>query len=388
MGKLDNEGPAGATVAAKGGHYLNVNSGAITPPIDLSTTFARDDRYNPINPANLYSRDNSPTFIHAERTIAELEDGDECLLFGSGMAAIAAIFYTLKPGSHVVLPDSMYWGAYSWIRLHCERADIFTSYYDPADAATIAAAIDRQTRTNIVWVETPSNPMMHVTDIALAAEIAHEAGALLCVDSTAATPVFCKPLNYGADLVIHSATKYLNGHSDVLAGALVTRDRHDLWDQVARERHLAGAVPGNLEAWLLLRGIRTLFVRVERAAVSAMRIATMLQAHGAVEAVLYPGLADHPGHEVAQRQMTGGFGALLSFQVRGDEAVAKKVAGQLQTIISATSLGGVETLIEHRYSVEPPETGVPENLLRLSVGIESCDDLIADLQQSLAALDK
>lgn len=377
------DGPCAETIAAKGGHFLNVNSGAITPSIDLSTTFARDDRYNPINPANLYSRDDSPTFIHAERAIAELEHGDECLLFGSGMAAIAAIFYTLKPGSHVVVPDSMYWGAYSWIKLHCERADIFVSYYDPADASSIAAAVDRQAKTSLVWVETPSNPMMHVTDISLAAQIAHEAGALLCVDSTAATPVFSQPLNHGADLVMHSATKYLNGHSDVLAGALVTRERHELWEQLSRERHLAGAVPGNLEAWLLLRGIRTLYVRVERAASNAMKIAQSLQAHEAVEQVLYPGLSDHPGHEIAQRQMIGGFGALLSFQVVGDQSVAKKVAGRLQTIISATSLGGVETLIEHRYSVEPPETCVPENLLRLSVGIENCDDLIEDLQQAL-----
>jgi cystathionine gamma-synthase len=386
MADREDNAPAAETVAAKGGHYLNVNSGAITPAIDLSTTFARDDRYEPINAANLYSRDNSPTFIHAERTIAELEGGDECLLFGSGMAAIAAVFYTLKPGSHVVLPDSMYWGAYSWIRLHCERNDIAMSFYDPADAAAIEIALERHTRTEIVWVETPSNPMMKVTDIALAAEIAHSADAMLCVDSTAATPVFTRPLDHGADLVMHSATKYLNGHSDVLAGALVTREIHPLWERLARERHLAGAVPGNLEAWLLLRGIRTLFVRVQRAADSAMQIATMLQAHPAIEKVLYPGLPDHPGHEIAQSQMNGGFGALLSFLVKGDETTAKKVAGRLQTIISATSLGGVETLIEHRYSVEPPETGVPDNLLRLSVGIESCDDLMADLQQALAVV--
>lgn len=324
--------PRADTIAAKGGHYLNVNSGAITPPLDMSTTFARDNRYDPINPANIYSRDDSPTFIHAERTIAELEHGDECLLFGSGMAAIAAIFYTLQPGSHVVVPDSMYWGAYSWIRLHCERADIVVSYYDPADAASIAVAIDRQAKTNIVWVETPSNPMMHITDIALAAEIAHDADALLCVDSTAATPVFSQPLDHGADLVMHSATKYLNGHSDVLAGALVTRERHELWEQLARERHLAGAVPGNLEAWLLLRGIRTLYVRVERAASNATQIARMLQVHDAVEKVLYPGLNDHPGHDTAKRQMSGGFGALLSFQVVGDQHVARKVAGRLQRL--------------------------------------------------------
>ena len=295
MSRSRNGMPGAETIAAKGGHYLNVNSGAITPAIDLSTTFARDDRYEPINAANLYSRDNSPTFIHAERTIAELEGGESCLLFGSGMAAIAAIFYTLKPGSHVVLPDSMYWGAFSWIRLHCDRSDIVVSYYDPADAAAIEAAIEQQARTDIVWVETPTNPMMKITDIALAADIAHSANALLCVDSTAATPVFTRPLELGADLVMHSATKYLNGHSDVLAGALVTREGHDLWERLGQERHLAGAVPGNLEAWLLLRGIRTLYVRVQRAADSAMRIATMLQSHDAIDKVLYPGFPKNDG---------------------------------------------------------------------------------------------
>lgn len=387
MASTDGDAPAGATVAAKAAHYLDVHSGAITPAIDLSTTFARDDRYRPINAANVYGRDDSPTFVYAEQVIADLENGEECLLFASGMAAIAAIFYTLRPGSHVVLPDSMYWGAYSWIKLHCERADLFLSFYDPADANSIAACVDGQAKTSIVWLETPSNPMLHVTDIELAAEIAHQAGALLCVDSTAATPVFTRPLDHGADLVMHSATKYLNGHSDVLAGALVTREHHALWEDLVKERHLAGAVPGNFESWLLLRGMRTLFVRVERAAASALAIANMLQSHPAVEQVAYPGLEQHPGHQIACRQMHGGFGALLSFRVKGADQEARSVAGALQTIVSATSLGGVETLIEHRFSVEPPETGVPENLLRLSVGIESADDLISDLQQALATLE-
>lgn len=377
--------PGAATVAAKGGHFLDVHSGAIVPEIQPSTTFARDDRYELINAANGYARDDNPTFIVAERVLAELEQGDECLLFSSGMAAIAAIFYTLRPGSHVVLPDSMYWGVYSWTEKFCQRSDVVISYYDPADAASIEIALNTQNSTSIVWVETPSNPMLHVTDIALAAELAHAAGACLCVDSTAATPVFTQPLALGADLVIHSATKYLNGHSDVLAGALVTREEHELWNAIAAERHDAGAVPGSFESWLLMRGMRTLYVRVQRAAENALKIAEFLNQHAAVERVLYPGLADHPGHDIACRQMHGGFGGLLSFQVHGDAERAKKVAGALQVIVSATSLGGVETLIEHRYSVEPPVTQVPENLLRLAVGIESLDDLLGDLEQALAA---
>ncbi len=374
---------SGATVAAKAAHFLDVHSGAVVPDIQLSTTFARDDRYHPINPANLYSRDDNPTYIHAERTLADLENGEECRLFASGMAAIASIFYSLTPGSHVVIPDAMYWGAKLWITDHCKRQDVFLSEYDPADAMSIEACVNDKNRTELVWVETPTNPMMHITDIALAAEIAHANGALVCVDSTAATPVFTKPLDYGADLVMHSATKFLNGHSDVLAGAIVTRDENTLWERLCYERKMAGAVAGSLEAWLLLRGMRTLFVRVEKAAENAMQIARFLQQHPAVESVSYPGLETHPGHKIASRQMQGGFGALLSFTVHGDAAVALKVAGGLQVITSATSLGGVETLIEHRFSLEPAENRIPENQLRLSVGIELVDDLIADLDAAL-----
>ena len=305
----------GATIAAKASHFLDVNSGAVVPEIQLSTTFARDDRYQSLNAANLYSRDDNPTFIHAERTLADLENGEECRLFASGMAAIASIFYSLTPGSHVVLPDAMYWGSRLWIHEHCKRQDIFISEYDTADAATIESCVADKNRTNLVWVETPSNPMMHVTDIELAAEIAHAHDALVCVDSTAATPVFSQPLDHGADLVVHSATKYLNGHSDVLAGAVVTRDEHPLWRALSTERKMAGAVIGPFESWLLLRGMRTLYVRVERAASNTMQIAEFLQQHPAVESVSYPGLKDHPGHAIANKQMQGGYGAMLSFYV-------------------------------------------------------------------------
>ncbi len=375
----------GATIAAKASHFLDVNSGAVVPEIQLSTTFARDDRYQSLNAANLYSRDDNPTFIHAERTLADLENGEECRLFASGMAAIASIFYSLTPGSHVVLPDAMYWGSRLWIHEHCKRQDIFISEYDTADAATIESCVADKNRTNLVWVETPSNPMMHVTDIELAAEIAHAHDALVCVDSTAATPVFSQPLDHGADLVVHSATKYLNGHSDVLAGAVVTRDEHPLWRALSTERKMAGAVIGPFESWLLLRGMRTLYVRVERAASNTMQIAEFLQQHPAVESVSYPGLKDHPGHAIANKQMQGGYGAMLSFYVNGNAASALKVAGALQIITSATSLGGVETLIEHRHSLEPAENMIPENQLRLAVGIERVEDLIEDLDQALLA---
>jgi len=372
-----------ATLVAKADDYIDTTTGGITPPIITSTTYARDERYNPINEANVYARDDNPSFVQAEVVLAELEQGEAALLFASGMAAIATLFYTLSSGSHVVLPDSMYWGVYSWSRSYCDRADIRISYYDAADAESIAQAMDGAARTDMVWVETPANPMMHVCDIARAVEIAHAAGARVVVDNTTPTPIFSQPLTLGADLVVHSATKTLNGHSDVLAGAIVTRETDDYWEKVASERHGAGAVPGPFEAWLLLRGMRTLSVRAERASENAQKIAEFLNTHTAVAQVLYPGLPSHPGHKVAAAQMQGGFGSLLSFQVNGNAEATLAVAGQLNLIVSATSLGGVETLIEHRFSVEPPETGVPENLLRLAVGIEHIDDLLADLDQAL-----
>ncbi len=375
-----------ATLVAKADDYIDTTTGGITPPIITSTTYARDDRYNSINEANVYGRDDNPSFVQAEVVLAELEQGEAALLFASGMAAIATLFYTLGSGSHVVLPDSMYWGVSSWTRSYCDRADIRISYYDAANAESIATAMEGAARTDMVWIETPANPMMHVCDIARAVEIAHAADAKVVVDNTTPTPIFSQPLTLGADLVVHSATKTLNGHSDVLAGAIVTRETDEHWDKIASERHGAGAVPGAFEAWLLLRGMRTLSVRAERASDNAQKIADYLEANAAVAQVLYPGLASHPGHVVASNQMHGGYGSLLSFLVVGDADATVAVAGRLNLIVSATSLGGVETLIEHRFSVEPPETGVPENLLRLAVGIEHVDDLIADLDQALMPL--
>lgn len=377
---------AQATLVAKADDYIDTTTGGITPPIITSTTYARDDRYNPINDSNVYGRDDNPSFIQAERVLAELEQGEEALLFASGMAAIASIFYTLGSGSHVVLPESMYWGVYSWTRTHCDRADIRISYYDGANAESIADAMDGAARTDIVWVETPTNPMMHVTDIARAAEIAHAANASLVVDNTTPTPIFSQPLLIGADLVVHSATKTLNGHSDVLAGAIVTKEADERWEKIVTERHGAGAVLGPFEAWLLLRGMRTLSLRAERASDNAMELAQRLHENAAVKQVLYPGLESHPGHAIAAKQMSGGYGSLLSFLVEGGADEALAVAGRLNLIVSATSLGGVETLIEHRHSVEPPETAVPENLLRLAVGIEDIDDLWLDLEQALAQI--
>lgn len=372
-----------ATIAAKADHFVDLQSGSIVPPINTSTTYARDTLNQPFNAAHVYARDNNPSFVQAERVLEKLENGESALLFASGMAAIAAVFYTLENGAHVVLPNSMYWGVFSWTRQYCARASISISYYAPDDAGSLRSALQGSTRTDIVWVETPSNPMMHVTDIRLAAELAHAAGALLVVDNTVPTPLLTRPLELGADMVMHSATKFLNGHSDVIAGALVTRADNPHWQRIVAERHDAGAIISPFDAAMLLRGMRTLALRVERACQNAERIADFLNDHQCVERVLYPGLESHPGHDIARHQMHGGYGGLMSFLVKGDRAETLAVAGRLQLIVRATSLGGVETLIEHRHSVEPPETNVPENLLRLAVGIEHVDDLIHDLDQAL-----
>ena len=378
------------TLAVKASHYLDLQTGAVVAPIHTATTFARDDRYRLLNAACAYSRDDSPSYPIAEQTLADLENAEGCCLFSSGMAAISSVLRAFGAGANLVLPESLYWGVYSWAKRFAEKNDIRIHYYDNGSAESLQSLLrsmqEQGIRPDLVWVETPSNPFLHITDIKSVATIAHEAGSLLCVDSTAASPVLTRPLDLGADFVVHSATKYLNGHSDALCGAVLSREDNPTWQSICEERHLSGAVAGNLEAWLLSRGMRTLFLRVERASNNALRIAEFLDAHEKVHTVHYPGLPTHPGHDIALRQMQAGFGGLLSFEVSGGKDNALAVAGALQLIISATSLGGVETLIEHRASVEPPETGVPGSMLRLAVGIEQIDDLLTDLSQALNSI--
>jgi cystathionine gamma-synthase len=278
----------------------------------------------------------------------------------------------------------MYWGLRQWLLGFATRWGLVVELVPPGDLALLAAAL-RPGRTRLVWLETPANPSWEITDIAAAARLAHEAGAVLAVDSTVATPLLTRPLALGADLVMHSATKYLNGHSDIVAGALVTARRDAMWQRIAEYRHDNGAILGSVEAWLLLRGMRTLSLRVERSCRSAQAIAERFAAHPKVAAVLYPGLGTHPGHEVARRQMQGGFGGMLSLRVAGGERAAVATAAAVSLWNRATSLGGVESLIEHRASVEGAGSPVPPDLLRLSVGIEDPDDLIADLDQALEA---
>ena len=298
------------------------------------------------------------------------------------MAAATTFLETLDPGAHVIAPRRMYWTIRRWLEELAERDRIALDLVPAGDLGVLERAL-QPGRTAVVWVETPANPTGEVTDIAATVRLAHAAGARVVVDSTVATPVLCRPLSHGADLVLHSATKQLNGHADVLAGVLVTARRDDGWERIAHDRGYRGAVLGPFECWLLLRGMRTLFLRVSRSAESALQIAKWLDSQSAVAEVFYPGLVTHPGHEIAARQMVGGFGMMVSFRPHGGAAGARQVAGRLRLFKTATSLGGVESLVEHRAPVEGPGTPVPDDLLRLSVGIEAVEDLIADLVSAL-----
>jgi cystathionine gamma-synthase len=288
----------------------------------------------------------------------------------------------LRPGDHVVVPIGMYWALCNWLKTFAEPWGLAVDYIDMADLDALRRAM-RPGQTKLVWVETPANPTWSITDLAGVAEIAHAAGAKVAADSTVATPVFCRPIEFGVDIVMHSATKYLNGHSDICAGALVAREVDDFWQRILFNRSKLGAIIGSFEAWLLLRGMRSLFPRVERSAKSAQLLAERLAGHRQVSSVLYPGLPDFPGHAIAAKQMKGGFGGMLSIRVSGGDAAAIRTAAGIKLWKRATSLGGTESLVEHRASIEGEGTPVPGDLLRLSVGLEDADDLFRDLAAAL-----
>jgi cystathionine gamma-synthase len=356
-------------------------SGALAPPITLSTNFeqAADGSYHQ---GRVYTRADNPTYEQAERMLAMLEGAaGGCILFASGMAAAIAVFQSLLPGDHVVVSRMLYWGVRKWLAEFGLTWGLDVEFVDLSDLDAAKAAI-RPGITRLVWVETPANPTWEVTDLRAVCALAHAAGARVAVDNTVPTPVLTRPIELGADLVVHSATKYLNGHSDVLAGAVLSARDDPFWQRIRSWRRTAGAVPGPVEAWLLVRGMRTLFLRVRRASDSALAIARHFETHPALT-VLYPGLPSHPGHAIAARQMTGGFGGMLSIRVRGGAARARAVLAAVEVFKRATSLGGVESLIEHRSSMEGPSSPVPDDLLRLSIGIEAPEDLIADLETAL-----
>ena len=372
------------TIAAHALKAVDEATGAVVPPLYMSTTYARDENYVPKLKEN-YVRNGNPTLWQAEDAISALEKGAGALLFASGMAAITTLTETIPQGAHVVAPDVMYYGTRDWLKRLESLGRITLTLFDPRDPAALAASLQKG-KTDFVWIETPLNPTWDVIDIEAAARAAHAVGAILAVDATATGAVTTLPLTLGADIVFHSATKYLNGHSDVLAGVLVTREVNERWKQVAMLRTKMGSPLPPFECWMLMRGLRTVFVRYRQASANALAIARHFQHHPGVERVLYPGLSSHPQHDVAQRQMTDGFGGMMSILVRGGFAEAQKLCTKLKVIVPATSLGGVESLAEHRKAIEGPSSPVPDNLVRLSIGIEHVDDLIADLEQALAKI--
>lgn len=366
-----------ATIAAQSARGVDAATGAVSPPLYLSTTYARDENYAPKLKEN-YQRNGSPNLWLVEETIAALEKGVAALAFSSGMAAVVALTETIPHGAHVVSLKTMYYGVRAWL-LELERKGRISLTLVEPDG--IAEALT--TKTDLVWIETPVNPTWDVIDIAAAAQAAHKVGAKLAVDATALGAVACNPLMLGADIVFHSATKFLNGHTDVLAGVLITREANARWQEIARLRTAMGNALPPFECWLLLRGLRTLFVRYNQATGNALAMARHFSNHPKVERVLYPGLAMQTGHAIAKKQMTGGYGAMMSLLLKTDFDGAKAFCTRLKVIAPATSLGGVESLAEHRKTVEGPTSTLPDNLVRISVGIENVNDLIADIEDAL-----
>ena len=380
MGKEKSVSPE--TISAQALRQIDTMTGGLTPSIYPSSTYIRDENYQLINSEHSYGRDENPGYSVAENVLAELEGAPAALLFSSGMAAAMAVVQCLKPGDHIVAPRVMYWGLRKWLIKYCDHWGLGLDLFDTTDPDALAKTVTKG-KTKLVWVETPCNPTWDVIDIAAAAEVAHGVGAWLAVDSTIPTPVLTQPIKLGADIVMHSATKYLNGHCDVVAGALATAKEGELWEHICEVRTEAGAILGSFEAWLLQRGMRTLFLRVRRACESAQAIAEHFEGHAKLAAVVYPGLPSHPGHEIARRQMDGGFSGMMSICAKGGEEEALNIVKRCRVFTRATSLGGVESLIEHRYSIEGKRSPIPRDLIRLSIGIESVDDLIADLEQAL-----
>lgn len=365
------------TIAAQLLGHVDPHSAGVIPSLQMSTTFVRDRTNVLVRADNSYGRDHNDGVRLAEEVIAQLERAEDALLFPSGMAAIAAVFQAIPQGAHVLIQSGIYWGTTKFIEDNTAKLHLNVDYADTSDAAVLD---ELGSQYDMVFIETPSNPWLKVTDIADMRR--RFPNAVLVVDSTAATPIVTKPIQYGADIVVHSATKALNGHSDVLAGVLCCASKTDMWGHIAQNRQVAGNIIGAFEAWMLMRSLRTLPIRVERMCENARLFAHHFEAHDAVEAVWYPGLPSHPQTDCVLRQMPGGGGYLMSILIKGDRRSALNVIASLNLFHRATSLGGVESLVEHRHTIEP-HTGIPENLLRISIGIEDIDDLIADFEQAL-----
>ena len=367
------------TTCVHAGRHVDPATGAVAPPIHLSTTFERKPDYAP--EGYVYGRSANPNRDQLEACLAALEGGTTAIAFASGAAAASAVFQSLKPGDHVICTRDAYHGVLRILREIMSTWELKVSYVDASDLAALQAAVTRDTR--LIWVESPSNPLLKLTDIAAVADIARRADAYAVCDSTFATPALQNPLALGMDLVMHSTTKYIGGHSDVTGGALVARESGAWAERLRFLQGAGGAVPSPFDCWMLLRGTATLGVRLQAQSATALSLARWLEKHPKVEQVFHPGLESHPQHALARRQMRG-FGAMLSFNARGGETAARQVTTRVKLFTRATSLGGVESLIEHRAAVEGPESPTPKQLIRVSAGLEHVDDLIADLDQALA----
>lgn len=369
------------TIAAQVDGHIEPSHFGLSPAIYPSSTYERATDLTLPGGAE-YSRDGNPTYLPAEATLMALEGGRDAVLVASGMAAATSVVQALEPGSTIVATKVMYWAFRNWLLTDAARMGYRVVLVDNG-TANIVAAIEAEA-PQLVWVETPANPTWRLTDIAAVAAASKKAGAVLTVDSTCASPILTRPLDLGADIVMHSATKYLSGHSDVVAGALVVRTTElPIWQNIRRVRAMGGSVIGPFEAWLVQRGMRTLHLRVERACQNALALAEHFADAPNVREVMYPGLPDHPDHDLAVRQMTGGFGGMMSICTGGGGDRARLVMSRLKVLKRATSLGGVESLAEHRAPVEGPDTPAPDDMLRISVGVEAVEDLIADLEQAL-----
>ncbi len=366
------------TIAIHAGNLIHSATGDVTQPISLSTTFFRDENGG-YPGGHMYSRVSNPNRSALEKVLTMLDKGADACAFSSGNTAGMALFQALTPGSHIIAPDDMYWGFKKQL-LSIFKGILEIDFIDLTAVEGIEAYIKEN--TVLIWVETPSNPLLKITDIAAVSAIAKKHQLMLACDSTFASPCFQQPLLLGADIVMHSSTKYIGGHSDVLGGVLVTAVQNEFWEKIRNIQQVGGAVPSPFDCFLLLRSLKTLTYRMKGHHDNGLALAHYLENHPKIEAVYHPGLPSHPQHEIAKKQMSG-YSGMLSVLVKGDGENARKVVNKVKLFAQATSLGGVESLIEHRASVEGPDTKTPQNLIRISVGLEHIDDLISDFEQAL-----
>ena len=366
------------TLAVHAGQRIDPATGAVSPPIHLSTTFERDVE-GTYSRGFMYTRNDNPNRQALEEGVSALEGGAAAAAFGSGTGAAGAVFQALAPGDHILAHVDAYYGTTRLLREIFVRWGLQADFVDMSDLAAVKKAL--RPNTKLAWMETPSNPLLKIVDLAAAAKIVHDAGALCVCDNTWA-PILQRPFDLGADFILHSTTKYFGGHCDVLGGIIVAKKENDLFQRIRGIQYEGGAVPSPFDCWLILRGMRTLPWRMRAHSENAAKAAQFLSQNSKVARVHYPGLANHPGHDIAKQQMSL-FGGMLSFEVKGGREAAMKVSNNTKIFTRATSLGGVESLIEHRASIEGPGTTSPEGLLRLSIGLENADDLIEDLDQAL-----